>query len=118
MSPLPTEIHQPPTIEQGINSLLDDARNKVCRTSEHYRERVRQSPGTAVLAAVAAGYCLHRLPVRSLLVSQVRLLAALAPPALLAIGAAKLCEFLQSKAREKPKVVPMLRHAGELHGDG
>ncbi|MEO5714751.1 MAG: hypothetical protein ABIT37_14820 [Luteolibacter sp.] len=117
MNPLPTEIPPSPTIEQGINSLLTDAKSKVRSTSEHYRERVRQSPGTAVLAAVAAGYCLHRLPVRSLLVSQVRLMAALAPPALLAIGAAKLCEFLQKQVREKPKVAPMLRHAGELHGD-
>jgi len=118
MNPIPTEIPQAPTIEQGINSLLTDARKKVRHTSDQCRERVRQSPGTAILAAVAAGYCLHRLPVRSLVVSQVRLLAALTPPALLAVGAAKLCEFLQSQVREKPRAASVLRHAGELHGDG
>ncbi len=69
-----------------------------------------------MLAAVAAGYCLHRLPVRSLLVSQVRLLAALTPPALLAIGAAKLCEYLQSQVREKPKSTRALSHADDFLG--
>ncbi len=118
MNPLPSDFPQAPTIEQGINSLLADARDKVRHTSDHCRDRVRQSPGTAVLVAVAAGYCLHRLPVRSLLVSQVRLIAALTPPALLAIGAAKLCEFLQSQVHEKSQAASVLRHAGELHGDG
>ncbi len=47
-----------------------------------------------MLIAVAAGYYLHRLPVRSLLISQVRLAASLATPTLFAIGAAKLCELL------------------------
>lgn len=117
MNPLPTESSQVPSVEQGINSLLADARLKIHDTSARCREKVRKSPGTAVLTAVAAGYCLHRLPVRSLLVTQVRLLAALTPPALLAIGAAKLCEFLQAKAREKPQVAPVIREAGEFYGD-
>ena len=114
MNPYPTEIPQPPTIEQGINSLLADAKNKVRHSSDRCRERVRESPGTAVIVAIAAGYCLHRLPVRSLLVSQVRLMAALTPPALLAIGAAKLCEFFQRQACEKPRSAALRPHAGGL----
>ncbi|MES2925125.1 MAG: hypothetical protein V4819_26465 [Verrucomicrobiota bacterium] len=99
MTALPSTISESPTIEQGLNSMLHDVKAKACSTFEDCEERVKQSPAKAVLIAVAAGYCLHRLPVRSLLVSQVRLMAALAPPALLAVGAAKLCEFLQSQAR-------------------
>ncbi|GAA5125744.1 hypothetical protein JIN84_14600 [Luteolibacter yonseiensis] len=86
---------KPPTVEQGVNALLEDAKRGACERYQHYESLVRQSPGKAVLVSVAAGYLLHRLPVRSLLVSQVRLVTALAPPTLLAFGAAKLCEFLQ-----------------------
>jgi len=54
-----------------------------------------------VLGAVAAGYLLHRLPVRAILVTQVRVLSALAPPALFFFGAAKLYEFLQRQEMAK-----------------
>lgn len=99
MNPLPSATADAPTIEQGVSSLLNDVKTKATTTYSQCEERVRQSPGKAVLIAVATGYCLHRLPVRSLLVSQVRLMAALAPPALFAFGAAKLCEYLQKQAR-------------------
>ena len=103
-----------PTVEEGVNALLSDAKHKVLDRYEACEDMVRKSPGKAVLVAVAAGYCLHRLPVRSLLVSQVRLLTALTPPTLLAFGAAKLCEFLQRKAEVAPRPAAVLRHAGEL----
>ncbi len=99
MNPLPTDLANQPTVEQGVNALIEDVKHKVQSGYETCEQRIRRSPGKAVLVAVAAGYCLHRLPVRSLLVAQVRLLSALAPPALLAFGAAKLCEFLQNEAR-------------------
>ncbi len=99
MNPLPSTTPEAPTIEQGVNSLLNDVKTKATSTYAQCEERVKQSPGKAVLIAVAAGYCLHRLPVRALLVTQVRLLAALAPPALFAFGSAKVCEFLQNQAR-------------------
>lgn len=92
----------PPTVEQGVNALVGDVKRKVTDTYADCEQCVRQSPGKAILLAVAAGYCLHRLPVRSILVTQVRLISALAPPALLAFGAAKLCEYLQEKARGEP----------------
>jgi hypothetical protein len=97
-----TPSSRPHTVEQGVNALLDDAKKNVCERYEHYEDLVRQSPGKAVLISVAAGYLLHRLPVRSLLISQVRLVTALAPPTLLAFGAAKLCEFLQSQGKAAP----------------
>lgn len=89
----------PPTIEQGVNALVGDVKDKLTRTYDHCEQCVRKSPAQSLLLAVAGGYCLHRLPVRSILVTNVRLLAALAPPALLVFGAAKLCEFLQKQAR-------------------
>ncbi|RYD46625.1 MAG: hypothetical protein EOP85_07085 [Verrucomicrobiaceae bacterium] len=89
----------PPTVEEGVNALLHDAKKKACESYEHCEQCIRDSPAKAIMVAVAAGYLLHRLPVRSLLVSQVRVVAALAPPTLFAFGAAKLCEFLQGQAR-------------------
>lgn len=106
MNPPSSSPSNPPTIEQGVQALVGDMKRKA---SEHYLDcerRVRKSPGKAVLVAVAAGYLIHRLPVRSLLVSQVRLVAALTPPTLLAFGAAKLCEFLQGKSRKSPLLMP------------
>lgn len=106
MTPLSSSSPAGPTVEQGVNALLGDVKRKACERYESCEQHVRESPGKSILVAVAAGYILHRLPVRSLLVSQVRLVAALAPPTLLAFGAAKLCEFLQTQAREKAPVIP------------
>jgi hypothetical protein len=114
MIPLSSSPVNPPTIEQGVDALVGDVKRKFSHTYEECEQRVRQSPGTSILLAVAAGYCLHRLPVRSLLVTQVRLMAALAPPTLLAFGAAKLCEFLQNQAREAPRVAPRPKPSSEL----
>ena len=109
MIPLTSSPVNPPTIEQGVDALIGDVKRKASQTYQNCEQSVRDSPGKAVLLAVAAGYCLHRLPVRALLVAQVRLAVALAPPTLLAFGAAKLCEFLQSQAREKSPLLPWPR---------
>lgn len=107
MSSIPSDSPTPPSIEEGVNALIHDAKQKACDSYQHCEECVRESPGKAILVAVGAGYLLHRLPVRSLLVSQVRVMAALAPPVLFAFGAAKLCEFLQGQARgRKPVTSP------------
>ena len=95
-----------PTIEQGVQALVGDVKRKASEHYHHCEQRVRQSPGKAILIAVAAGYIIHRLPVRSLFVSQVRLVAALTPPTLLAFGAAKLCEFLQGQSRKTTLLMP------------
>lgn len=109
----PLSSSESPTIEQGVSALVDDVKKTVCRTYAECEQCVRESPGKSILLALAAGYCLHRLPVRSLLVAQVRLVAALAPPTLVAFGAAKLCEFLQNEARKKSKSEP-IRHLGSF----
>ena len=99
MNPIPADSTGQPTVEQGVNALIEDVKHKVHSRYENCEQQVRNSPGKAILIAAAAGYCLHRLPVRALLVAQVRLIAAVAPPAMFAFGAAKLCEFLQKEAR-------------------
>lgn len=98
-------IHTPPpqSIEQGVNVLLSNAWRGVRHRYEKCENRIRESPTTSVVGAVAAGYFLHRMPVRAILVTQVRVLAALTPPALLLFGAAKLCEYLQTQKLAKRK---------------
>ena len=114
MIPLSSSPVNSPTIEQGVDALIGDVKRKVSTSYDECEQCVRESPGKAVLLAVAAGYCLHRLPVRSLLVAQVRLIVALAPPTLVAFGAAKLCEFLQAQARQKTLAIPKPPRQSEL----
>jgi len=94
-----SSVH-PPTIEQGIHALANDVKRKLHDTRQDFEQSVRESPVQAILLAVAAGYLLHRLPVRALLMAKFRLMTALTPPTLLAYGAVKLCEALQNQARE------------------
>ncbi len=88
-------------IEDGVNSLLSEAKHKICNKCETYEDRIRESPGKAVMIALGAGYCLNRLPIRSIVAANVRLIGALAPPALLVYGAAKVCEYLQQQGSSK-----------------
>ncbi len=92
----------PRPLEDSVNALLNDAQQSVRHQYKECEERIRKSPTSSVLGAVAVGWVLHRLPVRALLVAQVRLLTALAPPAILLFSAAKACEFLQRQASGRP----------------
>ena len=85
------------SVEEGIKVLLDNTRQVIDHRYQRCQNQVRKSPATALLGAVAAGYLLHRLPVRAILVTQIRLLSALAPPALFLLGGAKLYEFLKEQ---------------------
>lgn len=87
-----------PHVEDGVNALLVQAKRGICNKVEEIEDCFQKSPGKAILICVAAGYLLNRLPIRSLVTSQIRTVAALAPPMVLAFGAAKLCEFLQGQA--------------------
>ncbi len=91
----------PLSMEEGVNVLLSNTRQGICRRYQKCENRIRKSPATAVLGAAVAGYFLHRLPLRAILVTQVRVLSALTPPALLLFGAAKLYEFLQRQELAK-----------------
>jgi len=93
----------PLSIEEGVNVLWCNARQGIRERYQKCEDRIRKSPTTAVLGGVAVGYFLHRMPVRAILVTQVRVLSALTPPALLLFGAAKLYEFLQKQELAKQK---------------
>lgn len=90
-------------MQEGVNGLLRNARQGIRHRYDKGEDRIRESPTTAVLGAAALGYLLHRIPVRAILVTHVRVLSALTPPALVFYGAAKLCEFLQRQELAKQK---------------
>ena len=94
-----SDVKRSPSVEQGVKSLIEDARHFAEAKCAEGEARVRQSPKAAIAIALAAGYLAHQLPLRAILVAKVRILVALAPPVLLALGAAKTCEYLQNKAR-------------------
>ena len=91
----------PQSMQEGVDALLRNARQDIRQRYQKCENRIRKSPTTAVLGAVAAGYLLHRMPVRAILVTQVRVLSALAPPVLFLFGAAKLYDFLQRQVLAK-----------------
>lgn len=93
----------PLSMEEGVHILWCNAKQGLRHRYQRCQNKIRKSPSTSVLGAVAAGYLLHRLPVRAILVTQVRVLSALAPPALFLFGAAKLYEFLRRQEMAKQK---------------
>lgn len=100
------DMNPPSSIDDGIHAILSDGKEKALNCLDKWEACVRQHPVKAVLGAVVAGAVLHRLPVKSILVAKIKIVAALAPPALLAYGAAKLCEILQQKGEvEVPRDV-------------
>jgi len=103
MSDTTNQPEPPLSIEEEANLLLCNVRQDIRLRYQRCQAQIRKSPTTAVLGAVAVGYLLHRLPVRAILVTQARVLSALAPPALFAFGTAKLYEFLQNKERSRQK---------------
>lgn len=64
---------------------------------EKVEEQVRESPTKAVLIAAGIGYVLHRLPLRSLLATNIKLLWAFAPPAIMAVAAGKGFHVLEER---------------------
>ncbi len=107
----------PSSVDDGIHAMLSSTKEKAVDCLEKWESCVRRHPAKAVAAAVVAGMVLHRLPVRSILIAKIRIAAALAPPALLAYGAAKLCEILQEKAAESADPVAAIppESAGDLY---
>jgi len=104
-------------VDENLQSLANDLKNKVSRTLRKYEQRARKSPEKTMLLALVTGYCLHRLPVRALLVLQARTIVALAPPVLLALGAVKLCGIVRGLRRELASSARTFGHEGEF-GEG
>ncbi len=92
-----SEPAKPLSMEEGVSELMNKARECISQRCQKCEDQIRKSPRTAVLGAVAVGYLLHLLPLRAILVTKVKVLSALTPPALLLFGAGKLYEFLQQQ---------------------
>ena len=98
----PSNNHvEPMSVEQMVHVSLCDARRNIRRQYLKCENHMQQSPVTTVLSAVAVGCLLQRLPVRAILVTQVRVLTALAPPALFLYGAVKLYDCWQKRSLAK-----------------
>ena len=92
------------SIDSGVASVLRTAQDTVRKSYEEYEGCVREAPGSSLACAVALGYFMRILPIGAVLAGVARLVAALAKPAILLFGAAKLYEYLQrqdSAAREQ-----------------
>ncbi|MEP2775003.1 MAG: hypothetical protein ABJQ29_13175 [Luteolibacter sp.] len=95
---IPTE--QKSAFGEGVKSVVDNVKSKATDNLEVCEDKVRQSPGKAVLIAFGTGYILNRLPVAGLLAVPLRLTAVLAKPALLVLGAAKLYDIVAKPPRD------------------
>lgn len=91
------------TMEDRLHVLLDDAKNDLRKGHRKFESEIQKSPTRAVLGAVAVGYMLHYMPVRTIVISQVRVLAALATPVLLFYKAATIYDLFQRKKIRKAK---------------
>jgi hypothetical protein len=94
--------------EKMLHVSLCEARQSIRQQYLRCEKRMRQSPMTTVLGSVAVGCLLHRLPVRAILFTHVRVLFALTPPALFLFGAAKLYDCMQRRelARQSAASTP------------
>jgi len=89
-----------PTVDDRIRGFAERAEAEVRGECRRCFEYARESPGKAMLAAGAAGYVLHWLPLRALLVAKLRITMKLLPPALFVYGAAKACEMARKCAHD------------------
>lgn len=93
-----TTAETPASVDDGIHAMLSSSKERVVERLEDWENCVREHPVKAVVGAAIAGALILRLPLRSILIANVRIASALAPPALFAYGAAKLVEILQQKS--------------------
>ncbi len=89
------------TMEERLHVVLDDAKKGIYEGHQKFEKQIQKSPTKAVLGAVAAGYVLHHMPVRAILVTQVRVLVALITPALFIYKAAGIYDFVHKQRLRK-----------------
>lgn len=97
-NPIPEEIDR---ISDRAKNVADNVKAKANRQLDACEKKIRQDPAKAVLIAVGAGYCLSRLPLAALIAVPLRLTALLIKPALLVLGAAKLCDIAEKQSRKR-----------------
>lgn len=92
----PTSVLE--SIDRGVTSFLNDAQDTVRRQYVEIEDTVRRSPAASLATAVAVGYFLHRLPLRAIINAKLRVISAVAPPALFLFGAVKVYEMIKHEA--------------------
>ena len=96
----PTSLISPAStqqIEEHLTTAFHHVEDVLRNRWQILEENVRKNPTAAILIAVGVGHCLHRLPLRSLLGTQMKLLWALVPPGLLAAAATKAYRMLEER---------------------
>lgn len=76
-----------------------DAQDQPTTKTSEFRERLRREPMKHLTIALAAGFVLSLLPIRRILVLIVRTAFLLIKPALLVLGAIKLCEYFSDRTK-------------------
>ena len=75
-----------------------DAQDQPTTKTSEFRERLHREPMKHLAIALAAGFVLSLLPIRRILVLIVRTAFLLIKPALMVLGAIKLCEYFSDRA--------------------
>jgi hypothetical protein len=105
------------SVDDGIHSMLSSSKDKAVACLEKWEDCVKQKPVQAIAGALVAGILIHRLPIRSILIAKIKIISALAPPALLAYGAAKVVEILQQKSANAARIAEAERIAENPRGE-
>jgi len=108
MNPSYSEIRDP--IEDRVDAFLRQARETLGDHIASCEERIAESPGKSVLIAFGAGYVARSLPLGAMISLPARLVLKIAPPLLLALGAAKAYEAVRCSfaTPEEEEEDPML----------
>ena len=103
-------------VRDKASEMFEQGKDKARQLGETVQNQVRDQPVKAVLIAAGIGFALHRLPIGSLLWSHVKLLWALAPPAVMMAAAGKGLCALQDKIHENDTGLAGTRGATSLVG--
>ena len=88
------------SVDECLRQWTHQAEEEIRGNCRRCCEYARDSPAKAMATAAVAGYLLHYLPLRRLLIAKVRVASKLLPPLFLAYGAARTWELLGSRRRE------------------
>ena len=89
-----------------LKDALRRGEDKLCAAWSQCEDKVRQYPSRAVLGAAATGYLGHLLPLRSILMTGIRVVAAAAPSALLLLGLWKASDYAFGERGHAGRPVP------------
>ncbi len=96
----PSSSTESESIANNVKSTVNEVKANVTDTIHTYEAKIRESPDKAMLVALATGYCLQVLPLRTLITVPIRLTAFLAKPAILALGAMKAYELYEEQTKK------------------